>query len=307
MNLILSKADWQNQRESYREQVSGWTVPHRERRFNQIKHPTRDFLFDYYSFRASLLERWSPGWGTTLLEASPSDFPGIEGWMTSENGIQLSLENFPAHRMDSFRWMIQFLKITLDRAPQYGCYGLHEWAMVYRIDQARHTGVPLRMSPDDLAAFVESQSLCCTHHDAFRFYTPEARPLNRHDASKANRFNLEQPGCIHVNMDLYKWAYKFYPWTPSQWILEAFELAMDARLIDMQASPYDLREWKIEPIRIETPEGKLEYIESQRRIHQKGIPLRQKLRDFYVDLLHAVKEKDIGLTQRHDDTTQKQF
>jgi hypothetical protein len=289
MTPLVTLPEWQHHRETHRERVSRWTVPHRQRRLDHIKHPTRDFLFDYYSFRASLLERWSPGWGTLLPEATPESFFGIEGWISTEKGITLGLEKFPLHRLDAFRWMIQLLKITLDRPPQFGCYGLHEWAMVYRIEEPRHAGVPLRMNPTELAAFVESQSLCCTHFDAFRFYTPEARPFNRHQPSKATRFDLEQSGCIHVNMDLYKWAYKFYPWTPSDWIFEAFELAMEARHIDMQGSPYDLTAWEIPPIRIETPEGKLEYIEAQRIIHQKGIPLRQKLHDFYLQLLGCIE------------------
>ena len=52
-------------------------------------------------------------------------------------------------------------------------------------------------------------------------------------------------------MDLYKWAYKFYPWTPSDLIADAFELAVEIREIDMRASPYDLGVYGFEPITIE--------------------------------------------------------
>ena len=280
----LPKSEWMQRREAHRHQASRWTIPHRERRLRHAPHPINDFLFDYYSFRPSLLERWSPGWTYALAEASHDEFPKSEGWIENGQGLQLSLSSFPKHRLDSFRWMIQLLKITLERPPQFACYGLHEWAMVYKIDQTRYPKIPLRLSPGDLAQFVESQTICCTHHDAFRFYTPEARPLNRHQPTKANRLDLEQAGCIHVNMDLYKWAHKFYPWTPSDLILEAFELAIEARQIDMKASPYDLREWNLEPICIETAEGRLEYIEHQRKIHLKGIPLRQKILQFYQSL-----------------------
>ncbi len=284
MTSLLLKSEWTRRRAIHRQSAAQWTTPHRERRLRHEAHPINDFLFDYYSFRPSLLERWSPGWNHLLEEASLSDFPAREGWIETDQGVHLSLNAFPRHRLDSFHWMIQLLKITLERPPQFACYGLHEWAMVYKIDQTRYPKVPLRMAPGELAAFLESQTICCTHHDAFRFYTPEAQPLNRHQPTKANRLELEQPGCIHVNMDLYKWAHKFYPWTPSDLILETFQLAIESRQIDMKASPYDLSQWGLEPIRIETAEGRLEYIEAQRKIHLQGIPLRQKLLQFYQAL-----------------------
>ena len=51
---------------------------------------------------------------------------------------------------------------------------------------------------------------------------------------------LEQPGCLHANMDLYKWAGKLAPFTPGDLLLDCFELARDIRELDMRASPYDL-------------------------------------------------------------------
>lgn len=40
-------------------------------------------------------------------------------------------------------------------------------------------------------------------------------------------------------MDLYKWAFKFAPFIPSELIADCFALARDIREIDMRASPYD--------------------------------------------------------------------
>lgn len=280
----MTKSEWQAKAKAHWERVSEKIASHRLRRSLHQKHPVEDFLFDYYSFRPSLLEKWSPGWGMVLEEASPSDFPEIQGWDQQLRGISLSLEHFPQHRLNALQWVIQLLKNTVDRPPQWGCYGLHEWAMVYRIPETRYPDIPLRMSHADLASFVESQSVCCTHYDAFRFYTSEAKPLNRYQPTKELRLDLEQNGCIHVNMDLYKWAYKFYPWTPSDLIFEAFEVASQARQIDMQASPYDLSRWGITPIKIETAEGKLFYIQHQKQIHERAIPLRKKLLEFYVGL-----------------------
>jgi hypothetical protein len=67
----------------------------------------------------------------------------------------------------------------LGRAECFTYFGLHEWAMVYRqpVEDIRHQGWELRLSPEELASFVESQPLCCSHYDAFLFFTSEAQPL----------------------------------------------------------------------------------------------------------------------------------
>ncbi|MGL1409555.1 hypothetical protein ACSTIX_23730, partial [Vibrio parahaemolyticus] len=64
------------------------------------------------------------------------------------------------------------------RPAQFGCFGLHEWAMAYRTEDVRHA-VPLRLGSDGTDAVVESHDLKCTHFDAFRFFTPDAVPRNR--------------------------------------------------------------------------------------------------------------------------------
>jgi hypothetical protein len=78
-------------------------------------------------------------------------------------------------------------------------------------------------------------------------------------------------------MDLYRWAFKFAPFTPSELIADCFALARDIREVDMRASPYDLRKLGFAPIRIETPEGRVEYESYQRDFAQRGQPLRARL------------------------------
>ena len=58
----------------------------------------------------------------------------------------------------------------------------------------------------------------------------------------------EQPGCVHAGMDLYKWAAKLGPLIESSLLLDCFALAVDARVLDMRASPYDLRDFGFAPI-----------------------------------------------------------
>src|SRR5699024_8364945 len=134
--------------------------------------------------------------------------------------------------------------------------GLHEWAMVYRADEVRHTQVPLRLGSKGTDRVVESHRIQCSHFDAFRFFTDAARPRNTLRPTRRTQIDLDQPGCLHVTMDLYKWAYKLIPAAPSELVTDCFALAREVRTLDMRASPYDLREWGYEPVKIERAEGK---------------------------------------------------
>ena len=79
--------------------------------------------------------------------------------------------------------------------------------------------------PAGTAEVVEDNRVRCSHFDAFRFFTAPARPLNLLAPTRETQHELEQPGCLHANMDLYKWAYKLSPagaaasWSPtaSRW------------------------------------------------------------------------------------------
>ncbi len=269
-------SDWAVQRELHQKRVHPWIERHRQRRSHSKKHPVYDFLFDYYSFRPSLLERWTPGAGTLLLGATPNDFPHFKELKSHSGGLILDRADFPEKRRETLEWVIRFLEKIESRPAHFACFGLHEWAMVYRDPNLRHTE-PLRMAPEALAAFVESLPIACSHFDAFRFFTHAARPLNRLQPERDTRIDLEQPGCIHVTMDLYKWTYKFWPWTSSDLLAETFSLALKAREIDMRASPYDLLSYGFHPIAIETTEGRAEYEKEQRELSLLAAPIRKRL------------------------------
>jgi hypothetical protein len=161
--------------------------------------------------------------------------------------------------------------------------------MVYRLseDEIRHNGYQLRMSPESLADFVKAQPICCSHYDAYRFFTPEALPLNSLNPVFETRQDMEQSGCLHANMDLYKWAYKLWPWIGSDLLADAFEVAVASRTFDMRASPYDLAALGYPPIAIETPTGRAEYETHQRAFTTRGDPLRARLLALCERLLAA--------------------
>jgi hypothetical protein len=173
------------------------------------------------------------------------------------------------------------LTSTAARPAHLGCFGLHEWAMVYRLeeDRTRHADWPLRLGASGTDRVVESHRIACSHFDAFRFFTAPARPLNLLSPGRDDRAAHEQPGCLHAGMDLYKHAFRLSPMVPSDLVADCFELARDIRVLDMRASPYDLADLGLDPVRIETPEGRREYADAQRAFAERGAPLRQRLVD----------------------------
>lgn len=272
----LTRRAWQARADAHAERADRLTAEHRERARRGEKHPVWDFLFTYYAYRPSQLRRWHPGAGVVLQDAaeradwrwySPGAVPG---------------EVFPdaaAFRADKPELAVlveRMLRRTASRPGQFGCFGLHEWAMVYRADEHRHP-VPLRLGQEGTDAVVEANELRCTHFDAFRFFTPEAVPRNRLMPTRETQPALEQPGCLHAGMDLYKWAMKLGPLIPGELLLDAFELARDIRLLDMEAAPYDLSAWGVRPVPIETAEGKAEYVRRQRVFAERGAVMRERM------------------------------
>ena len=276
---LLPEADWRALQQAHQQRVAVWADPHLARAARGEKHPVYDFLFSYYSFRASWLRQWHPGPDTVLAGDGAREFLRWPEYRITPAGIQLDPTTLPAKRHASVAWIRDLLTATTTRPPAFGCFGLHEWAMVYRQTPAevRHNAYPLRFPSEALARIVESQPVRCTHFDAFRFFTAPARPLNKHQPDRATLSEHEQRGCLHANMDLYKWAYKLAPFTPSELLADCFALALDLRELDMRASPYDLAALGFAPIPIETTEGRMEYERQQRAFTVRSEPLRARL------------------------------
>lgn len=283
----LSSEEWKRRQLAHEESVSEMIDEYLQRRQHQHKDPVMDFLFEYYSFRPSHLKRWSPGFGV-LLENGSAFNSSFDEMITMDGNCFLDVTAFPKDRISSLEWILDVMEQSKNRSPSFGCFGMHEWAMVYMTDNIRHSYLSLRMNKEELAAFVESRPLACTHFDAFRFFTDEAKPQNKYDLNRGKFADMEQPGCLHTNMDLYKWAFKMYPWISSDTILRTFELAVETRFMDMKASPYDLRDRGLEPIKIETQEGRREYVERQKDIYEKSQPVRETLIGEYRHILKYV-------------------
>jgi hypothetical protein len=277
--VVLAECVWQARRRAHEARVRAWTDPHQERAARGEAHPVYDFLFDYYAFRPAWLRRWHPGPDAVLAGESARAFLRWPAYRETPEGVAVDTAALAPPRREFVGWLRSLLESVRARPPFFACHGLHEWAMVYRQPAAetRHRSWPLRLAPDELARFVDAMPVRCTHFDAFRFFTPSARPLNRLQPARDSAPELEQAGCLHANMDLYKWSFKLAPFAPSELIADCFALAREIREADMRASPYDLGGLGFEPIAIEKPEGRADYERLQRAFAARAAPLRDRL------------------------------
>ncbi len=273
--LVLDEPTWRARAEAHRARMRHWTEPYRERRHRGEAHPVVDFLFVYYSHSPARLEQWHPGPGLALRGAA--EYLEFPGYVADDGTVRLDTAALPDRLPRTAEFVRALLTATAGRAPRLSCFGLHEWAMVYRTEAPRHDAVPLRLGAAGTDAVVESLPLKCTHHDAFRFFTPAAAPRNAGVPTREDQVVNDQPGCLHATMDLYKWAYKLGPATPGELLADCFALAADVRTLDMRASPYDLADLGYPPVAIETPAGRSEYARAQAAFAERAAPLRSSL------------------------------
>lgn len=277
--------DWPDRAAAHAARADRLTAVWREARERGAKHAVEDFLFTYYPTRPGQLRRWHAGAGAAIAVPRDDERHGWRWYRSTtlpdgEAGVTLDDPAFLADRGDAVRYVRSLVAATAARPGSFGCFGLHEWAMVYR-DAAtgrdhRHP-LPLRLGHDGTDAVVESHRVGCSHFDAYRFFTPEAREANELRPTRERQVAMEQPGCLHANMDLYKWAQKLGPAVPGDLLLDTFELARDIRYTDMAASPYDVSAYGVEAVAIETPDGKAEYVRRQRGFAGRANVLRHRL------------------------------
>ncbi|QGU01951.1 hypothetical protein CKALI_05405 [Corynebacterium kalinowskii] len=281
MTEVLTPDQWLSLQEAHEERAHELTREHLRRRKAGETHPVWDFLFNYYPIKPAILARWHPGYGRALLLDGHTP-PHLQ-WrdyiqVTTPSGPAVTLDGpgLMARRGQSYEYILELLTRTQTNPAHFDCFGLHEWAMVYRTEQPRHS-LPLRLGVEGTAAVVDSHAIRCTHYDAFRFFTEPARPLNFKVLAREDQFECDQRGCLHAGMDLYKWAHKLGPIIPGAMWLDTFELAREIRQLDMEASAYDCRSLGFGVVPIETAEGKAEYVTRQRAFAERGTVLRQYL------------------------------
>ncbi len=281
----VEESDWLERQRRHEAYVLPFIDAYRDRRARHTTHPVHDFLFTYYQTNRQVLKRWRPCSRMVLSGAAADVFLEDDRYLRDECGVRLNLEALDEGSLRRIRWVDTLISAACRRPIQVNCFGLHEWAMVYKATEIRHEKIPLRVSSEELERIVESSSIRCSHFDAVRFFTPEAAPLNELSPGRDDREHHEQFGCVHFNMDLYRWSYKLSPWVGSDLIRDCFALALRARELDMCASPYDLSQHGYMPILIETGEGREQYRLEQKALYEAGQPLARRLLDECAFLL----------------------
>lgn len=276
--LVLDSTEWIPLQRAHESRVDAWIEPRNRRTSHGENHPVYDFLFEYYSYRPSALKRWHPGLGVALKGRGVEVFAERAGYRRdADGGVYADPNALKPDRRAFVYWLLEMLEASAARPGFFGCSGLHEWAMVFEAGPQRHLEWPLRLGQSGTDDVVRSQLVRCSHFDAFRFFTPQARPLNRLQPERTSTVLNEQPACLHANMDLYKWAYKLAPYSSSALVADAFAFACEIREIDMRASPYDFSALGFAPICIETPDGRSEFEEYQRGFAARAVPIRDQL------------------------------
>ena len=287
---VLPAAVWIPRAQAHHNRADEFTAPYRFRAQRGETHPVWDFLFSYYSLRPGQLRIWHPGYGTALGGPQAGLYLHRPGYVMGADGATVA-PAFLHSRIPTVRFVAGLLGATAAREPQFGCFGMHEWAMVYRSLDIRHPRVPLRLGAAGTDAVLDSMPLRCSHFDAYRFFTAAAATRNHNRLTRATQPDWEQPACLHANMDLFKWCCKLGPLVDSGLLMDCLDLAAAARELDMRASPYDLSAFGFGPIAVEEPAGRAEYVRSQAAIARRAAPLRDALMRYCQRLLATAADR----------------
>jgi hypothetical protein len=217
---VLDRHEWTERAESHRERVrvllQDGMVDHKGAQpdgteFGGLdpKNPIFNFLLDYYNIRGRKgtrrLAKWSPGINVVLRDAEHGrDVEEPQGLLARKcvrtdahgGGLVFSAVHLAAVDPDTFaktfEWYRMILAATAEHQPVLNCFGLHEWAMIYRPPGApeppslayQKDVLPLRVSQEVINAAVERRGVKCTHIDAIRFFAQDAAPLNKHTGTE---------------------------------------------------------------------------------------------------------------------------
>jgi hypothetical protein len=215
---------------------------------------------------------------------------------TEESRVQLLKTIAP------FQWYKSIMETTLNSDPIIHCHGLHEWAMQYHPEGADappsasyQSSLELRVSREVINKTVERKGISCTHVDALRFFAPAAAPLNHHGSSlqRLDQLRLEQKACVHAHMDLLKIALKIQPFISSELLVDVLQIALKARKLDVEASPYDATMYGADVVPVETKEGRKLYREQQTALMAEAEAIRIRLLHAYEIFLDIAFDEEI--------------
>ena len=295
---MLKRSEWRSRADAHRCRVRDLLGGMFYDRKVHDRHPIYNFLFNYYRFRPHrTIERYSAGLDFALESCSSGDdeslyLPSSKYLSVKDGCIEMDpVKSLNEKSVTRIRNLCTLLEIVQRRPPNFSCFGVHEFAMLH--SGARHSffqkkaGLELRMSQREIDDVVERAPIRCTHFDATRHFPDSALRSCRVKTSPALRTKNEQAGCIHTNLDLFKFSLRLWPFASSELVADALELAIRARELDMRASPYDLssvsdftelgRDFDLTPVLIETESGRAEFRDSTMVLYRDSLPIRDRL------------------------------
>lgn len=292
--VLVPERLWRALESRHTEAVDSLTSDHLDRRRRGEPHPVADFLFTYYRTSVATVRRWHPGPGIILENAHLTE--RVE-WRHYERdslhgraGLIVDPTSVLSRCGPRITRAREVVEATASRPGAMSCFGLHEWAMLYRTGEhaVRHRQVPLRVSHARIDEVVDHSRLRCTHFDALRFFTEDAVPLNQDALTRGGQVRNEQPACLHAGMDLYSYVADMEAGAPGELLVDTLIAAFDAREVDMRSSPYDLSAWGLDPIPVESPEGRAAFV-----AHQRGwITRTQALRTRYLEAARTLESSN---------------
>ena len=187
--------------------------------------------------------------------------------------VTVDLATFRQARGSQLAFTARLLGATAAAPGQFGCFGLHEWAMVFRQDDGRvvtRTGRSgwARPAPTRSCGSTRSGAPTTTRSGSSPRRPGRSTPLQ---PDRDSQVQMEQPGCLHASMDVYKWAYKLIPMVPSSSAAGRLRAGqVDPRAGHARVAVRPDRARIPTRVRIETPTGKAEYVAAQREFARAG-------------------------------------
>src|SRR5688572_28805668 len=129
---LLATAVWEDRAARHRARAERHTLAARQRRDRGQPHPVEDFLFQYYPYPLSLLDRWQPGIGVALEWTETAESPALppdfseRQYSRADGSIFADPGRLSDKERDRLKWIAGLLAATRDRAPNFACHGLHE-------------------------------------------------------------------------------------------------------------------------------------------------------------------------------------
>jgi hypothetical protein len=152
--IFLAENEWHQRRGKHEARVRRWIEPRLERAARHERDPVEDFLFEYYPYRPAKLLRWHPGIGLGLEGETAREYLSGRNYEETPQGVTVGISQLSGTRIESIGWIANMLRCTAERTAALGCFGLHEWAMVYEADSIRHPAWPLRIGAAEIAGVV---------------------------------------------------------------------------------------------------------------------------------------------------------